>query len=291
MTRDEALARARREFGSTLRVREETRAAWQFRWLEETAADLSYAWRALRRNPGFAAAGVFSLALGIGANTTIFSLTMEFLFSEPSSTNPGTLAAMRVGGNSHAHMRHYRFLRDAHIFDGLAGSNEESEANWRSGENTYRLHAMKVTDNFFGVVGVPLAMGRGIEPGDQDVVVLSDRFWKARLAGNPAVIDSALTIDGRPYVVTGILPPDHRTVLGFGFSPDVYLPASRESDRVALIARLRKGRLSPRPRPACSPRAASSTRSTLPTGAPPLPGPTTRSWCPWPAWRACRTSA
>src|SRR5439155_957599 len=88
MTRADARARARREFGSSLRVKEETRAAWQFRWLEETLSDLSYAARALRRNPGFAAAGIFSLALGIGANTTIFSLTMEFLFSEPSGRTP-----------------------------------------------------------------------------------------------------------------------------------------------------------------------------------------------------------
>ena len=166
---------------------------------------------------------------------------MEFLFSEPSCRNPETLAAMRVGGNSHAHMRHYRFLRDACIFAGLAGSNEEAEANWRSGEETYRLHAMRVTDNFFGVVGVPLAMGRPIEPGDRDVVVLSDRFWRNRLGAETGVIGRSLTIDGRPHTVSGVLPPDHRTVLGFGFAPDVYLPASRESDIVALIARLPEG--------------------------------------------------
>jgi predicted permease len=241
MGRGDALARARREFGSALRVKEETRAAWQFRWWEETRSDVSYAARSLRRNPGFAAAGIFSLALGIGANTTIFSLTMEFLFSEPSGRDPGTLAAMRIGGNSHAHMRHYRFLRDAHIFPGLAGSNEEAESNWRYGDQTYRLHAMRVTENFFDVVGVPLAMGRPIAPGDGDVVVLGDRFWRTRLGAEADVIGKALTIDGRPYTVSGVLPPDHRTVLGFGFSPDVYLPASRENDRVALIARLPEG--------------------------------------------------
>jgi predicted permease len=241
MARGDAMARARREFGSALRVKEETRAAWEFRWLEELLSDLSYAGRALRRNPGFAAAGIVSLALGIGANTTIFSLTMEFLFSEPSCRDPETLAAMRVGGNSHARLRHYRFLRDARIFDGLAGSNEEAEANWRAGDETLRLHAMRVTDNFFGVVGVPLAMGRPIGPGDRDVVVLSDRFWRARLAADADVVGKALTIDGRPYTVSGVLPPDHRTVLGFGFSPDLYLPASRENDVVALIARLPEG--------------------------------------------------
>jgi predicted permease len=241
MAHQDAVARARREFGSPLRVTEDARAVWRFRWVEELASDLRYATRALARNPGFAAAGILSLALGIGANTTIFGLTTEFLFSEPSCRAPASLAAMRIGGNSHAPMTHYRFLRDAQVFEGLAGSNEEAESNWRSGDETYRLHTMRVTDNFFAVVGVPVAIGRPIEPGDRDVVVLSDRFWKGHLAADPEVIGRTLIIDGRPYTVSGVLPRDHRTVLGFGFSPDLYLPATRESDVVALIGRLPEG--------------------------------------------------
>ncbi len=241
LSRGEALARARREFGSAVRMKEDTRSAWQIRWVADLISDLRYALRALRRNPGFAAAAIFSLALGIGANTTIFSLTMEFLFSQPSCRDPDRLASMRIGGNSHVYMPHYRFLRDAHLFDGLAGSNEESESNWRFGNDTYRLYVMRVTDNFFHVVGVPVAMGRPIEPGDRDVVVLSDRFWRSRLAADPKVVGKALIIDGRPYTVSGVLPRNHRTVLGFGFAPELYLPASRESDIVALIARLPQG--------------------------------------------------
>jgi predicted permease len=241
ISRAQALVQARREFGSGVRMREQTRSAWQIHWLEDLLSDLRYALRALRRNPGFAAAAIFSLALGIGANTTMFSLTMEFLFSQPSCRNPETLASMRIGGNSHAYMPHYRFLRDAHIFDGLAGSNEESESNWRFGNDTYRLHVMRVTDNFFHVVGVPVAIGRPIQPGDRDVVVLSDGFWRARLAADPNVVGKALIIDGRPYTVAGVLPHNHRTVLGFGFAPELYLPASRETDIVALIARLPQG--------------------------------------------------
>ena len=241
MPQTEAVRRARREFGSSVRMREQTRAAWQIHWLEDLLSDVRYALRALRRNPGFAAAAIFSLALGIGANTTIFSLTMEFLFSQPSCRDPQTLASMQIGGNSHAYMPHYRFLRDSHIFEGLAGSNEESESNWRFGNDTYRLQVMRVTENFFHVVGVPVAMGRPMEPGDGDVVVLSDRFWRARLAADSNVVGKALIIDGKPYTVAGVLPADHRTVLGFGFSPDLYIPASRESDIVALIGRLPQG--------------------------------------------------
>src|SRR5580700_3859574 len=113
-----ALAQARREFGSSTRMREDTRSAWQFHWLEDLFADLRYAARAFRRNPAFALTAVACLALGIGANITIFSIAAEVLFSEPSVRDPHTLVQIRIGGNSHSPMREYRFVRDAHIFAG-----------------------------------------------------------------------------------------------------------------------------------------------------------------------------
>src|SRR5581483_6567572 len=84
LSRSAAVARARREFGSAARMQEDTRAAWQFKRLEDLAADLRYAARGFRRNPAFAATAIACLALAIGANTTIFSLTTEALFSRPS---------------------------------------------------------------------------------------------------------------------------------------------------------------------------------------------------------------
>ena len=92
----DAIARARREFGSSLRATEDTRAVWQFRWLEDLVGDLRHAARALARHPGFAAAGIVTLALGIGADAQIFSLTTEFLFSEPLSRAPA-----KPGGDAH----------------------------------------------------------------------------------------------------------------------------------------------------------------------------------------------
>src|ERR1017187_3717494 len=89
--RSAALAQARREFGSSTHAREDTRSAWQFHWLEDLFADLRYAARAFRRNPAFAFTAVACLALGIGANITIFSIATEVLFSEPSVRDPHTL--------------------------------------------------------------------------------------------------------------------------------------------------------------------------------------------------------
>ena len=109
LMRAAALAQARREFGSTARALEDTRSAWQFRWLEDLASDLRYAARSFRRNPAFALTATACLALGVGVNTTIFSLATEVLFSQPSVRDPQSLAAIRVGGNSHAPMNVYRF--------------------------------------------------------------------------------------------------------------------------------------------------------------------------------------
>jgi predicted permease len=240
MARKDALAQARREFGSAARMQEETRSAWQFRWLEDLASDLRYAARGFRRNPAFAATAVACLALGIGANTTMFSVASEALFSRPSVRQPETLRQVRIGGMSHVPLDEWRFLRDARVFDGLAGEHEDQQANWRSGDATYRLFAVRVTDNYFAVTGTPLAMGRGIEAGEQDTVVVTWRFWQERLGGDPDVLGRKLLLDGRPHTVVGVLTRDHRTMFGAGLAPDVYLPVT-ENLRVSMYGRLASG--------------------------------------------------
>ena len=241
MERRATLAQARRELGPSARIAEEARAAWQFRWLEDLFSDLRYAARAFRRNPAFALTAIACLALGIGANTTIFSIATEALFSQPSVRDPQTLLHLRIGGNSHSPLREYRFLRDARIFDGLAGENEESEVNWRHGNGTDRLFAVRVTDNFFDVTGIPVALGRPIQAGERDTVVLAHGFWQRRLAGDPHAPGRTMILDGRVYTVAGVLPRDHRTVTGYGFSPDLYLPVSDENTVVAFYARMPRG--------------------------------------------------
>src|SRR5579864_1167671 len=162
--REEALARARREFGSATRAAEDTHDSWRIGWIEDLGSDLRYAGRALRRSPGFALAAIFCLALGIGANATIFSITTSFLFSLPSCREASSLIAIWEGGNSASSIADYKFLRDARIFEGTAGINPEMEVNWRNGEQSTRLFAGAVTDDYFSVLGVPFQLGRGIAP-------------------------------------------------------------------------------------------------------------------------------
>ncbi len=237
----EARARAQREFGPRMRVHEDSRGAWQIQWLEDLFSDLSYGIRALRRNPGFAAAAVLSLALGIGANTTIFSLTNEFLFSQPACRECSALRYVLVGGNSHSELTEYRFLRDSHVFAGVAGSNEATEANWRNGDHAERIWAANVTSNFFDVVGAPVALGRTIHSGEQNELVLNYSFWKGKLGGAPDIVGRRLVLDGQAYSVTGVLPPNHRTLSGFGLSPDLYKTFSEAHFPLMLYVRLPRG--------------------------------------------------
>lgn len=241
LTPGEARARARREFGPVARAQEEARAMWHWQGLEDVLSDMRYAVRALRRNPGFAAAGILSLALGTGANTTVFSLTMEFLFSEPSVSDADSLATVRLGGRSHATAAEYEFLRDSGLFAGVAGIREESGANWRNGAGTQRLFASRVTDNYFEVTGAGVQQGRTFGRGEADAVLLSHRFWKSKWNGEDGVLGRVMVLDGRPYRIAGVLPASHRTLTGFGFAPDLYLPLSDRREEVKLVVRLPHG--------------------------------------------------
>jgi predicted permease len=241
MTRKSALLQARREFGPPARVQEDARAAWRFQWLEDLGSDLRSATRGIRRSPGFAITAIVCLALGIGANTTMFSVAREALFSQPSVRDPQSLLFIRLGGLSHSPMPEYRFLRDSGAVEALVGEDEKTEVNWRTGDTTSRLFAVEVTDNYFPVTGTPLAQGRGITTGEHDTVVVSWRFWQRRLGGDADVLGRKLVLDGRPYTVVGVLPKGHRTMIGRGVSPDLYVPAMSDRTSVTLYARLAPG--------------------------------------------------
>ncbi|MDQ2840105.1 MAG: ABC transporter permease [Acidobacteriota bacterium] len=237
----EALSTARREFGSRLKAAEDTSGAWHIQWLEDLFSDLRYAARAFRRNPGFAATAVFCLALGIGANTTIFNITTSFLFSEPSARDSASLIAIWEGGNSGSSVTDYKFLRDSHIFDGTAGINVERAVNWRDGDLTSRLYAGVVTDDFFTTLGAPFLLGRGIAPHETDTAVLSYRVWRSKFAGDKAILGRKLILDGRILTIAGVLPADHRSIVGFAISPDIYIPVVHDDDAVQFYARMPKG--------------------------------------------------
>lgn len=239
MGRLEAARVARREFGSTTRIAEESREAWRWNWMEDLGRDLSYATRALSRDRRFAFTAIISFALGIGVNTTIFSLASSFLLSEPSVANPGEVVHVQLGGRGQMAMQEFRFLQDSRVFTSLVGFDENGEVNWRSGDSTRRLFAVRVTDNFFADMRVPIGTGRPIQKGERNVVVVSDRFWRNQLSTGP--MGQAIVLDGASYSVVGVLPPNHRTLIGLGFAPELYIPVSSDSARVSLYGRMPSG--------------------------------------------------
>lgn len=228
--------------GNTSVLKDQALDLWRFNWLENLWRDVVYAARGLRRSPALVASALLSLGLGIGVNTAMFSLAVEFLLSQPSVTDASSLVAVRLGGNSHAKREVVEFVRDSGVFQSIAGENEESYVNWNNGVETRQIFGVVVTKNLFADLGIPVARGRGILPSDpEQVTVLTDRFWRRHYNADPEILGRAINLNNKPYTVVGILPAAHRTLLGFGFSPDLYLPQYLPDTHLAMYARLKPG--------------------------------------------------
>ena len=157
----------------------------------------------------------------------MFSLGVEFLLSQPSVHDPASVVEVRLGGNSVAPQKVFDVLEQSGFFQDVAGENEETFMNWSDGRETHRVFSVVTSANYFTALGVPMVLGRGILPSDpSDVVVLRHGFWLAHYNGDPTIVGRAILLEGRPHTVVGILPATHRTLIGFGFSPDVYVPIS-----------------------------------------------------------------
>jgi len=229
-------------FGNAGLIREQAFDLWRFNRAENLWRDLVLAVRTLRKNPGFVVAALVSLGLGVGINTAIFSLAVEFLLSQPSVRDAGSVVYVQQDGNSHMQAATINALRRSGVFDDVAGENEESFVNFNDGSETRRAFALQATKNYFTALGVPVALGRGWNESDPDeVAVLSPRFWRTQFAGDPKVPGRTIRLDGRVYTVLGILPDDYRSLIGFGYAPDVFVPTYIDGTTLAAYARLKPG--------------------------------------------------
>jgi putative ABC transport system permease protein len=256
MTPADARAAALRAFGPVARIEEECRDTRRVAFIEQIAQDLRYTLRSLGRQPTLVGAAVLSIAVAVGANTTIFNLAAELLLSTPTASHPAQLVHIRIGGGSHVSYRQWRDLQQSGALQGLVGFNVETTVNWRGPEQTLSLMPLVVTANFFDVLGAPMALGRAFTAReaaaerDPAMVVVSHGFWQRRLGGHPSVIGSTLVVNAHPYTVVGVLPSNHRSVLGFGVEPEIYLPLSRSlapdldepyGGTVQLLGRIKDG--------------------------------------------------
>jgi predicted permease len=229
-------------FGNQAVIAEQARDLWRFTVVENLWRDVVYGARSLVRQPALVASAVLSLALGVGANATIFSLGMELLLSEPSVADGASLVSVRNGGNSHTSLANLDALRESGLFADVAGQREQAALNWHDGQETRAIFVVVTTKNFFAVTGYPVALGRGTLPSDPDeVAVLAHEFWSRHFGRDPGVIGRTVTFDGRPFTIVGVLAPATRTLAGIGFAPDAYVPPLSANELVAMYGRLEPG--------------------------------------------------
>jgi len=247
----EARRRAQIEFGSVDARKEECREALGLRVVDEVSGDLRYAWRQLRRSPGFTSVAVISLALGIGANTAIFSLMEAALWRSIPVHRPDQLRLFSwVSNFNHGGNGNGRINRTASggyasapfsypVFQELQRQNDLFETifgvkplPWRvtavvDGQAEL-LETVLVTANFYKGVGVQPALGRAIGVADaseasEAAAVISDSFWARRFGRDPSVIGKRISVDATPVTIVGVNPPEF-TGIQPGASPDMFLP-------------------------------------------------------------------
>ena len=211
VSRAEALAQARREFGSVGRMRDESRAAWQIRWIEDLAADLRYALRGFRRNPGFTMTAVLSLALGIGSNSAIFTALDAVLWKPLPVADPGSLVHLSAnradGRNAELPRSFIRRLEESQVFAEIATTGDDGLSFAYDGR-AERVIGEMVSPNYFAFLGVQPILGQGFSTGSwAPEAVLSYSFWKRRFHGDPHVIGRTIRLNTYPFTIVGVSPP------------------------------------------------------------------------------------
>jgi putative ABC transport system permease protein len=247
---EEARVAARRAFGNVTAVEERFYEAARVLWADRLGQDVRYAARTLRRSPAVTAAAVLSLALGIGANTAIFSVVnalmlRPYAFPELdrlitiSELHPqqGKQATVRPSDPGHP-MAPADFLdvrRESRSFEGLAALRARDFTLVGEGEPE-RLAGRLVSPELFGLLRADAALGRTLRPEEADagrdaVAVVSHGLWQRRLGGAPDVVGRPLVLNGRPHTVVGVMPPE------FNYPPggvEVWAPLSlSDEDKTA----------------------------------------------------------
>ena len=254
MSRSNAAAQARREFGNVALVEQDSREVWQWRWLENLIADARYAIRSLRKSPGFTAIVVLTLALGIGANTAIFSVVNGVLlrslpFPHPSELvdifSKSTLFDFASLGISVADVEDLRTQSTA--FTSMAAYQYGSKEFGGEGKPE-RIQAADVDAEFFPVLGMQPRLGRVFTRQDMQqgsrTAILSYAFWRDRFGSDPAAVGKTITLDGESNVIVGVMPeslhdafPDFKVWLPF--IPSKEDVAMRGNHNLSVIARLK----------------------------------------------------
>ena len=254
MRPEEARRAARIELGGIEQVKEDVREARAGARLDSLLQDLRYGARMLRKNPGFTAIAVLTLALGIGANTAIFSVVNAVMLAPLPYNEPDRLVMVMESNPRFAHVwisypNFQDWQRNAQSFQQMAAFMQQGYDLTNPGTPEH-LDGTAVTAGFFNTLGVRLALGREFSAqedrhGGAHVLIISDRLWRNRFAQSPQALEKPVTLDGVDYVIVGVLPQGFR----FWSDADVYTPlgqgdpliidARGSHDGIGAIARLK----------------------------------------------------
>ncbi len=247
--REEAERASRRDFGNVLLLKEDIREMWGWRSLQRLGQDLRFGWRTFRKNPLFTAMAVLSLALGIGANTAIYSIMDAIMLRALPVRNPGELAilnwrAKQEPDNTNGGIYNeasggitspilpwpaYELLRKHNdVFSTLFAYKDAGQLNLVVRGQAELGPVEFVSGNFFSGLGIVPAAGRLITDSDNlagasQVAVLSYDYWRARFAGDPTAIGQTVRINNMPFTVAGVAAPEFFGVKP-GSAPVMYVP-------------------------------------------------------------------
>ena len=233
MAPEAAQREARRRFGSLAYQGERTRERDLFGWLDSLVGDVRYAVRALRMSPAFARVAIVSLALGIGANTAVFSVINALVLRSLPVNHPEELVAVVRGEGGMIFTNPlWEAIRDRQdMFSGIFATGMTS-FNLTAGGEARRVDASTVSGDYFATLGVQAVAGRLIARSDDyrgcpGVAVLSEGFWSSHYAADPGVIGKPILIEGHPFDIIGV--SDGRFFgVSVGQRPQIFVPICTE---------------------------------------------------------------
>ena len=254
LPRQEAMRRARLEFGGLERVKEEGREARGVSFLDELLQDLRYGQRVLRKSPGFAVVAILTLALGIGANTAIFSVVNAVLLRPLPMEEPSRVMYLEEfwkGAPASVSVGNFDDIRKQSASYSEVSCSNNASFNLETADIPERVDGETATANYFATFGVQPIAGRVFaaeedRPGHAPVVVISEKLWRTRLHSDPAVVGTTIRVNGLPTTIVGVMPKDFDPLLSNSL---VWLPAAFTPQQLAdhddhylnVMARLKPG--------------------------------------------------
>jgi predicted permease len=218
MSPEEARYAAMRKFGNVTRVKEETREVWSFVWFEQLMEDVRFGLRMLRKSPGFTVVAALTLALGIGANTYIFSIVDALVLRPLEFADPGRtvalwerLPALGIDRNEVSPANFFDWKARNHVFDHIAVQSWW-DANLGGVEHPEHLHGFMVTPDYFGALQAQPMLGRTFleeesAPGKDQVAILSYALWRDHFAADSTIAGKTVLLNGIDYTVVGVMGP------------------------------------------------------------------------------------